>query len=133
MAQLFRLRVPAGTELAFLVTWARSLVRPPAAPPAADLTATLPAGALALPFHTRVREQFDWQNVNPPNIPFKDVVIYEMSVRHFTADPSSGLPDDIRRAQKAQRSAAAPRPAAPRAPICAAAGRPQQNHHLPLT
>lgn len=40
--------------------------------------------------------QFDWQNIKPPNIPFHDIVIYEMSVRHFTADPSSGLSDEIR-------------------------------------
>lgn len=33
---------------------------------------------------------FDWQGTKSPKIPFKDLVIYEMHVRGFTRDPSSG-------------------------------------------
>ncbi|KAJ4953487.1 hypothetical protein NE237_030319 [Protea cynaroides] len=40
---------------------------------------------------------FDWGcNYKLPNIPEKDLVIYEMNVRAFTADESSGLDPDIR-------------------------------------
>ncbi|RWR92463.1 Glycoside hydrolase [Cinnamomum micranthum f. kanehirae] len=40
---------------------------------------------------------FDWGvNYKPPNIPEKDLVIYEMNVRAFTADESSGLDPNIR-------------------------------------
>lgn len=40
---------------------------------------------------------FDWgDNYTLPNIPEKDLVIYEMNVRAFTADESSGLKRDIR-------------------------------------
>ncbi|KAJ6391466.1 hypothetical protein OIU77_025446 [Salix suchowensis] len=40
---------------------------------------------------------FDWgDNYTPPNIPEKDLVIYEMNVRAFTADKSSGLDPNTR-------------------------------------
>lgn len=40
---------------------------------------------------------FDWgEDYKLPNIPEKDLVIYEMNVRAFTADESSGLDSDIR-------------------------------------
>ncbi|EXB86659.1 Isoamylase 3 [Morus notabilis] len=40
---------------------------------------------------------FDWgENYKFPNIPEKDLVIYEMNVRAFTADESSELDPDIR-------------------------------------
>ncbi|KAJ0525348.1 putative isoamylase [Helianthus annuus] len=40
---------------------------------------------------------FDWgDNYAQPNIPEKDLVIYEMNVRAFTADKSSGLEQSIR-------------------------------------
>lgn len=40
---------------------------------------------------------FDWgDNYAQPNIPEKDLVVYEMNVRAFTADKSSGLEQDIR-------------------------------------
>ncbi|KAK3030189.1 hypothetical protein RJ639_039666 [Escallonia herrerae] len=40
---------------------------------------------------------FDWgENYKLPNIPEKDLVIYEMNVRAFTADESSGLHPNIR-------------------------------------
>ncbi|XP_011098801.1 isoamylase 3, chloroplastic isoform X2 [Sesamum indicum] len=40
---------------------------------------------------------FDWgENYKLPNIPEKDLVIYEMNVRAFTADESSGLDPEIR-------------------------------------
>lgn len=36
--------------------------------------------------------EFDWgRGYKKPNVPLKDLVIYEMPVRTFTADPSSGL------------------------------------------
>ncbi|KAK9118662.1 hypothetical protein Scep_016755 [Stephania cephalantha] len=40
---------------------------------------------------------FDWGNdYEKPNIPEKDLVIYEMNIRAFTSDESSGLHPDIR-------------------------------------
>lgn len=37
---------------------------------------------------------YDWgENYAKPNIPWKDAVIYELPVRSFTANPSSGLPE----------------------------------------
>ncbi|MEM7801512.1 MAG: alpha-amylase family glycosyl hydrolase, partial [Chloroflexota bacterium] len=44
-------------------------------------------------FHHRGRivlEDFDWESDRPLEIPIEDLVIYEMHVRGFTADPSSG-------------------------------------------
>lgn len=34
---------------------------------------------------------FDWQNVPKPNTPLEELVIYEMHIRGFTQDPSSGV------------------------------------------
>ncbi|KAJ1424706.1 Immunoglobulin-like fold [Sesbania bispinosa] len=43
------------------------------------------------------RLPFDWgENYKLPNIPEKDLVIYEMNVRAFTIDESSGLDNSIR-------------------------------------
>ncbi|KAH9625411.1 hypothetical protein KSS87_008201, partial [Heliosperma pusillum] len=39
---------------------------------------------------------FDWGDDTNPNIPENDLVIYEMNVRAYTADESSGLDADIR-------------------------------------
>ena len=39
---------------------------------------------------------FDWQGVAAPNHEEADLVIYEVGVRHFTGDPSSGLPESKR-------------------------------------
>jgi isoamylase len=39
---------------------------------------------------------FDWQGVEAPKIAEKDMIVYEMTVRAFTADASSGLGDDER-------------------------------------
>ncbi|MEW5299319.1 MAG: hypothetical protein WDW36_002345 [Sanguina aurantia] len=40
---------------------------------------------------------FDWgEGYKRPNLPFQDLIIYEMTVRCFTADASSGLPDGVR-------------------------------------
>jgi len=39
---------------------------------------------------------FDWQGVQPPRTPPADVVVYEMGVRSFTSDASSGLPAERR-------------------------------------
>ena len=35
--------------------------------------------------------EFDWQHVRPPSIPLQDKVIYEVNVRGFTRDASSGV------------------------------------------
>jgi len=46
------------------------------------------------PFQHRGRlvfEDFDWEDDRPLEIPTKDLVIYEMHVRSFTADSSSGV------------------------------------------
>ncbi|GAQ84892.1 isoamylase [Klebsormidium nitens] len=46
-------------------------------------------------------EPFDWgEDYAPPAIPEKDLVIYEMNVRGFTADATSGVPEDIRGSYK---------------------------------
>lgn len=39
---------------------------------------------------------FDWGDDKHPNIPERDLIIYEMNVRAFTMDESSGLDTDIR-------------------------------------
>lgn len=38
-----------------------------------------------------IEDDFDWQGVPKPNIPWKDTVIYETHVRGLTAHPSSGV------------------------------------------
>ena len=38
-----------------------------------------------------VRDDFDWGNCKQPLIPFEDLIIYEMHVRGFTKDESSGV------------------------------------------
>ena len=46
------------------------------------------------PFQYRgqiIRRDYDWTGDRTLNIPLKDLVIYEMHVRSFTADPSSGV------------------------------------------
>jgi glycogen operon protein len=37
------------------------------------------------------RDEFDWQGTRPPRIPLADKVIYELHVRGYTRDPSSGV------------------------------------------
>ena len=37
-----------------------------------------------------VKDDFDWGDMEPPLIPMEDLVIYELHVRGFTMDPSSG-------------------------------------------
>ena len=39
---------------------------------------------------------FDWQGVAPPRTAPEDSVVYEVGVRHFTGDASSGLPESQR-------------------------------------
>lgn len=42
-------------------------------------------------YHGRiVADQFDWGKFDEPEIPFSDLIIYELHVRGFTRDPSSG-------------------------------------------
>ena len=38
-----------------------------------------------------VRDDFDWGTMSQPLIPMEDLVIYELHVRGFTMDPSSGV------------------------------------------
>ena len=38
-----------------------------------------------------VKDDFDWKDARPPLIPTEDLVIYELHVRGFTRDPSSGV------------------------------------------
>lgn len=38
-----------------------------------------------------VRDNFDWGNIGQPLIPMEDLIIYEMHVRGFTKDASSGV------------------------------------------
>jgi isoamylase len=38
-----------------------------------------------------IEKHFDWENDTPPNIPLNELIIYEMSVRAFTQDPSSNV------------------------------------------
>lgn len=38
-----------------------------------------------------VKDDFDWENMAQPLIPMEDLVIYELHVRGFTKDPSSGV------------------------------------------
>ena len=44
------------------------------------------------PYHARVvKDDFDWEDAKPLLTPLEDTVIYEMHVRGFTQDPSSGV------------------------------------------
>ena len=38
-----------------------------------------------------VKDDFDWEDLRPPLLPMEDLVIYELHVRGFTMDPSSGV------------------------------------------
>lgn len=51
---------------------------------------TWPQAACALPSPFE-DEEFDWEGDRPLNIPMEEIVIYEMHVRGFTQDPSSGV------------------------------------------
>lgn len=51
----------------------------------ANAKAYLPLGEV------HIAEPFDWEGDAPPNIPFSQLVIYEMHVRGFTRDASSGV------------------------------------------
>ncbi|MBE9195198.1 glycogen debranching protein GlgX [Synechocystis sp. LEGE 06083] len=39
-------------------------------------------------------DDFDWENDSPLEVPLEDMVIYEMHVRGFTKDPSSGVKEN---------------------------------------
>ena len=67
---------------------------PYGSPGTLGLARTWPQAAGALP-HPDVAA-YDWEGDTPLNLPAADLVIYEMHVRGFTADPSSGL-DPARR------------------------------------
>lgn len=50
------------------------------------------AGGKENPYHARVvRDDFDWEDAKPLLTPLEDTVIYEMHVRGFTKDASSGV------------------------------------------
>lgn len=38
-----------------------------------------------------VKDSFDWGSIRQPRIPMEDLIIYELHVRGFTMDPSSGV------------------------------------------
>lgn len=49
-------------------------------------------GGKAFEYHARVVENnFDWGKIKPVEHPFEDLIIYEMHVRGFTKDESSGV------------------------------------------
>ncbi|GMH35686.1 hypothetical protein BSKO_03554 [Bryopsis sp. KO-2023] len=50
---------------------------------------TWPQSACSMPDPSR--EGFNWEGVSSPNIPLQDLIIYEMHVRGFTKDHSSGV------------------------------------------
>ena len=51
-----------------------------------------PEGGADFIYHARVVENnFDWGDIRPTEHPFEDLVIYEMHVRGFTKDASSGV------------------------------------------
>ena len=51
-----------------------------------------PEGGADFVYHARVVENnFDWGDIRPTEHPFEDLVIYEMHVRGFTKDASSGV------------------------------------------
>lgn len=52
--------------------------------------ATWPQAAAALPAPPGA-PAFDWEGDRPLGLPLEDLVIYEMHVRGFTADPTSGV------------------------------------------
>lgn len=58
------------------------------------LMPTWPQAAAAvphLPYSPGAPSEFDWEGDKPLNRPMEEVVIYEMHVRGFTRDPSSGV------------------------------------------
>lgn len=55
---------------------------------ALGLAATWPQGACCLPGPS---SEFDWEGDEPLNLPMEELVIYEMHVRGFTWDRSSGV------------------------------------------
>ena len=55
---------------------------------AAGLARTWPQHACALP---SPGDAFDWEGTRPLNTPLEDLIIYEMHVRGFTWDKSSGV------------------------------------------
>lgn len=65
--------------------------------PPPPLSLTLQAGSLWLGTFDFEAEPYEWgEDYARPGRPLKDLVIYELCVRAFTADPSSGLPDPVR-------------------------------------
>ena len=41
-------------------------------------------------------EPFDWgTDYHRPNLPWQDLIVYEMPIRSFTADPSSGVGEGL--------------------------------------
>ena len=46
---------------------------------------------LAAPVPDPARPEFDWEGDRPPRVPAEELVVYEMHLRGFTRDPSSGV------------------------------------------
>lgn len=55
------------------------------------LARTWPQGACSLPQAASTHSSFDWEGDRPLNLPMQDLIVYEMHVRGFTQDPSSGV------------------------------------------
>ncbi|MBE7483994.1 MAG: glycogen debranching protein GlgX [Polyangiaceae bacterium] len=58
--------------------------------PARDLSLDTRDSGSVLPKCVVVDDTFDWAGDEPPDIPFEQLVIYEVHVKGFTAHPSSG-------------------------------------------
>ena len=55
------------------------------------LAATWPQAACSLPRPHPESPDFDWEGDQPLHLPMEDLIIYEMHVRGFTRDESSGV------------------------------------------
>jgi isoamylase len=61
------------------------------ASPAKDLSQDKRDNTSIVPKSIVVDDDFDWKGDAPPDIPFPELIIYEVHVKGFTAHPSSGV------------------------------------------
>jgi len=59
--------------------------------PARDLSLDTRDSSAAMPRCVVVDDRFDWQGDTPPDVPFEQLVIYEVHLKGFTAHPTSGV------------------------------------------
>ncbi len=62
-----------------------------AAAPEKDLIMDTRDNVRVVPKSIVIDNSFDWQNDSAPNIPFEELIIYEVHLKGFTAHPSSGV------------------------------------------